>query len=153
MDRLDKLLDGYEASLGLAPLKPVQNEHKINEYLTYTYEELSKLDGQACGSMGYEIAAYGTHLQRAINRQKSRIKFCEAELRKELAKILHEFAHIYSWEERRWTAVESNSYTQKLQSLKDHAELRLARLDGIHFSLKHMIDTLRTLSYSRGNDQ
>jgi hypothetical protein len=153
MSRLDKLLDEYEGSLGLAPLRKSDQEHRINEYLQYSRDDLAKIDREACAGIAYEVASYGFHLQRAINRQKSRISFCEAELRKELAAILPEFRHIFSWEERRWCATQSNSYTQKLQDLKERGEQRLARLDGIHFSLKNIIDVLKTLSYSKRDDQ
>jgi hypothetical protein len=147
--RADKLLDEYEDSIGLSRLKILKNEHAINEYLSYTRDEIQKLSSDRCAEIAYEIAAYSFHLQRSINRQISRVGFCEAEIRRELAIIIKEFSHIYSYEERKYTAIASNSYTTKLQQIKDLAQSRIDRLGSIQYNLKMLCDSLKTLSYSK----
>jgi hypothetical protein len=150
--RADKLLDEYEGSVGLAPLKVCKNEHIINEYLSYGREDLQKLSSDRCAEMAYEIAAYSVHLQRAINRQISRIGFCEAEIKRELAITMRDFASIYNYEERKFTAIADNSYATKLQIIKELAQSRVDRLNNLGYCLKTLCETLKSLSYSKRSD-
>lgn len=76
-EQLDQRLDEWDRRAGLAPLTPFESEHKINEYLSYRWDELQKMDAQGCAIMHFEVSSYLTSLQRVINRLEAKFNYFE----------------------------------------------------------------------------
>ena len=72
---LDDGLDKFESQLGLSKVEPVDNEHIINQYLTYSFEELNKTDAQGIAIMHFEVSSFLTTLQRVVNRLEAKYNY------------------------------------------------------------------------------
>jgi hypothetical protein len=142
---VDKVLDEYENSIGLSYTK-IHDE--AEQYLTYTHEQINKMDSYACDTAAATLNQLAYHIQKNINKEVARVNWCEAKVKQTLANVLHKYPG-YSYEERKNAAAKDNEYTTKLENIRIYAAARADRLNSLSYSVNSLAKTFSSMAQNR----
>jgi hypothetical protein len=145
MDTINQALDEYERSLSLPLSYPPALEEEISKYFNMDRKEINSLTPADCAEIAYRLQSYAFFLSRTLNKEIARIRWAKAELNKcaanegnhrEIQKIYGDFDYKLN------VLAKYNDPMTKLIRIKDYAELRKDRLDGL---ARHIDALARTL--------
>lgn len=149
MERLDRILDEYERSVGLPDaLGFVEIEDEARKYLTMTPSLLRKLTAQECGEGAYALLQFSWRLQQAINRENGRVRWARASVRKIIATKVRTMSG-NSFEERKMLAVRSDDAASKLNDIKVKALLRVERISFLSNKASDLAHSLMALQSTK----
>lgn len=153
LEAVDKSLDDYEASLGLPGGCPREVEVEATRLLTLAPSSLRHLTAPDLGEAAYCLEQYGFFLQRAQNREQTRVRWAEENLRRLLATLLPS-QKAYSLEERRALAIAGSDSARELEQIRVASQLRLERLQYQAQRVQGLARALLSLQQTRrGNGQ
>lgn len=78
---------------------------------------------EECGEAAIILLFFSAHLQRAINKEMTRVRWADERIKRLIAHRLS-FQKGYGFEERRLTAIQENGEAQKLEQIRVHALIR-----------------------------
>jgi len=107
---------------------------------------------QECVIARFLLEQHAFHIQKTLNKEVSRAKWCAANIEIAYATRANEHrnpATYQSKEELKGLVVAGNTYTKKMNQLLIEAENRIARLQGLPEKISYMSNTLRSLEYSK----
>ena len=141
MEFVIKILDEYEGNIGL-PLSFDNKEFEkhlsfddIKEYLQYSNDELNNLTVVDCSNIVYQLTKFAMQIQRLLNREAQRLKWCDNELNKMLGKTSEQYKP-YKWQEKIYCLIHDDNYAEKVNQIKEWAEYRITRLNFMSLSIK-----------------
>lgn len=139
---IDAILDEYEQKIGL----PKYDENhpgnsEIKSYLSFTRQQIENLSPQDAGSISYMLSQYALFLQRAINRENSRIKWAESVIKEIISDRLDSYSG-YGYAEKFGKAVKDNEYALKLSQIQRGAQQRADRLNFVANSINSLSNIL-----------
>lgn len=152
LSQLDKILDEYEAGLGLPGMGFPEVEQEAQRLLTLSPAVLVKMTAVQCGEAAYCLRQFGFHLQRATNREQGRVSWAEESIKKAIAKSINQYKGV-SFDERKMQAVRDNDAASKLDSIRVHAKLRLERVSHLAIRVSEMAKSLESLQFSKKGER
>ena len=143
--QLDKVLDEYEEKNGI--FRTNFNPEAL-EYLNLTKSEMELMSSQDCAIARVLLEQYAFYIQKVLNKEISRAKWCQANIDIVYANqaVQHRIPGAFqSKDEIKGLVVAGNTYTKKLNQILIEAENRINRLNGIPEKISYMSNALRSL--------
>lgn len=147
MNKLEEVLDEYENSLGLNKFNKSINEGDAQKYLSMSRGEIEKLTIEQCSEAALLISSLALHIQRAINREASRITWTKNYISEMICKKSHNFSG--KWDHQDMQAILEDDVSRKLYEIQKYAQQRVDRLTYISSSIRSMSDVYINLQRSR----
>jgi hypothetical protein len=142
INKLDNDLDRF--------LADTYDNPKITEYLNYTGTEIRSLTPERCTEIKVELSVYNWHIQKAINKNEARLKWCEAELDKVLGQLSSDYGTSF-WGERKLKIISDNSYAAKLYDYITIFKTRQCALAHHTLLIKNIADDISRVGFSKLN--
>lgn len=148
---VDKRLDEFEENTGLQKsIIREETENEVAKLLTMTPGDLREMDAVACAEAAVLLEEFAFHIQRAENRQKTRVNWANARIEKMIAPNLHKQPG-YSHEERRAKAISQDDAAMATEQERLNAAVRLDRISYLSNRISTMAKRLAELaSMKRG---
>lgn len=148
---VDKRLDEFEENAGLQKsIIREETENEVAKLLTMTPGDLREMDAVACAEAAVLLEEFAFHIQRAENRQKTRVNWANARIEKMIAPNLHKQPG-YSHEERRAKAISQDDAAMATEQERLNAAVRLDRISYLSNRISTMAKRLAELaSMKRG---
>lgn len=145
----DKVLDEYEASIGLPSYNPqILSEQELSSYLTMNRDELEKLSPEDCAQISYRLAQFSFHIQRTINRENARYNWAEETLKETIADDINNYKG-YGYLEKSTQAIKHNDKASALNKIKKYAKQRSDRLTYLATSTKNLSDIILAIQKTK----
>lgn len=144
---IDSALDEYELSVGI-PKTDIEKLSPITEYLNMSRDTIESLAPLDCGSIAYMLRQHAFHLQRAYNRELSRMSYAKSSIDRIVCKDIGNYHG--SWETTRQLAILHDEVASKLQKIEQAAKLRADRLTFIGKTINDLADTLLKIQQIKG---
>lgn len=142
----DKVLDEYEASIGLSTYNAnTFREEELNEYLTMDRNVLEKLSPEDCAQISYRLAQFSLHIQRTLNRENARLNWAEETIKETIADDINNYKG-YGYVEKSTQAIKHNEKASALNKIKKYAKQRSDRLTYISSCIKNLSDILLSIN-------
>lgn len=120
---------------------------EYERYLNLESDQIKALSIEKCAIISLRLAQYGFYLQRCINRDNSRIKFLENEVRRTIAARVSQYSG--PWEFQTQQAINDNEFAARSQASKVHLEQRVERLNKLAYSIKEISDKFKDLQFAK----
>lgn len=114
--------------------------------LALTPARLKTLTATQCGEAAFTLEQFSYHLQRCINRERTRVAFADENIRRLIAKFRPAG---YSWDERRAAGVACSEMAAQFDALRVHAQNRVNRIDFVSGKIDAMVKTLLALQQTK----
>jgi len=145
----DKVLDEYEASIGLSTYTANSfREEELNEYLTMDRNVLEKLSPEDCAQISYRLAQFSLHIQRTLNRENARLNWAEETIKETIADDINNYKG-YGYLEKSSQAIKHNEKAMALNKIKKYAKQRSDRLTYISSCVKNLSDILLSINKTK----
>lgn len=151
LNQFDKELFDFQDSCGLPTNRLPCPRDEIEGYLTLTKSKIDALSVDECHLICIRLAQYELFLQRSINAEKNRMNFLKAEIMKTIARKISNYAG--SWDMQKQAAIDDNEYASEAQSIFLTVEGRHNSLQNITFSIKHLIEQINNVRFTKYNIQ
>ena len=138
LEKVDSILDEYEASLGIPKFRDDFHDDTAKSYLQLSRNEIEKLTPDQCAEAALLLASLSFHLQRSYNREIARVNWSTSLIKKTAAG--REGQYSGSWESQHYQAVKGDGYTSKLDRVRVYAQQRADRLTYLSSSVKNISD-------------
>jgi len=142
LEEIDTILNEYEAKIGLPEFKPPGDEQELQDYLNYNRDHIEKLSAQECALIAYRLAQFAFHIQRAFNKEQSRMIWAKAHLDRTISGKLEEYSKYMKYEMKVASVVKEDSSAQALDAIMIYAKQRAERLTFLATSIKHLSDVM-----------
>lgn len=146
--KLNEILDDYDKKFNLVG----KDNKEIEQYLTFSREDFSKLSGDECGEIAASLALFSFNLSKEQNRQSARVGWCESNIDLAVIGTLESYKTSYqTYNEKRLLAINGNSYAKALEKLRISAQTRLSEINFLSNKIDLYIKTLLELQQSKRN--
>lgn len=142
---LDKILDEYEAQIGL---KMPANNNTVEEYLNLTEESLRRMNPEDCGVGAALMSQFAFHLQKAINKEIARVNWADGAIKRTIANEISQYV-APSAEERKNLAIRGNERAIKLERIRVNAQARVDRISYLSSKVESIAEKLNSLQQSK----
>jgi len=147
LDKLDRVLDEYEASLGLPIFNSEFHDNTAQNYLQLSRDQIEKLTPEQCGEAALLLSSLAFHIQRNYNREIARINWATKTLKTTLAG--REQAYKGSWESQFNQAVNEDGYAKKIANIQRYAQQRADRINYLSSAIKNVSDIFLSVQKSK----
>ena len=145
MDKIQTVLDEYEKSVGLNINYHENSFDDIDTYMNMDRTALNKLMPEDCAEISYRLSQQSFFIQKAINKEQSRITWAKGYINTIVAKEISSYDKWIKHESKVCLICENNSVANMLQKIVQFAQQRVDRLsfytNGLH-SLSHAIESV-----------
>jgi len=150
LEQRDQILDDYEKGIGL-PIynNPVPTE-ELEKYLSMNRDIIERLSADECAIIAIRLLQFGVHIQRAQNREISRVSWAKNELKMTIANEVNNYEG-YGYEQKSAQAIKGNSHASKVNQIAIYAQQRVDRLNFVSNGLKNLADMLRSIQFNKRN--
>ena len=145
--KIDLALEKYELSIGLTPI-PSDKNFPCIKYLYLSQEELNKMTGEQCSEACVLLNSFSFHISRVINKEKTKLKWCNDRILKTVASNLSEYRY-FSPEERMALCIKDNDYAQKIKKLHGLIQARIDRIEYLPIRIEKVAESLLNLSFAK----
>jgi hypothetical protein len=125
LDELEKLLEEYNDNSGLSITIDLE---KINEYLNISIDEIQVLGAEQCFELAAQIGQHAVALQKLVNKESCRIKWCDKVINSMCAKEWDSYDKYMKADIKIEIIAQNNEAIQKVLKLKNNADLRKEKL-------------------------
>lgn len=149
LQEIDRLLDEYETKTGLVKFEQEYSQSlDLKKYLSMSKEMLDKIHPDECAVAAVILSSAAHHIQRAVNRESSRVSWAKTQLKKQVTPRLHNYRG-GSFDQIFNMAALDDEYSRKIMSIMDYAQLRVDRLAFIAQSINSVSNDLKNLERSK----
>jgi len=149
LDFIDNLLEEYERKLGLPKIpEELDNSQELEMYLTMDRKHVEALSIEDCSYICMRLAQFAIWIQRAQNREKSRVTWARNRINVATADTLQSYKG-YGREEKFWQAVKGDDFASKVHKIQVYAEQRAERLDFISNGLINLSKQIESIKYNK----
>ena len=145
MDKIQAVLDEYEKGVGFNITYHENSFNDIDTYMNMDRTALNKLMPEDCAEIGYRLSQQSFFIQKAINKEQSRLTWAQGSLNIIIAKEVNSYDKYIKHENKVCLICENNSAANKLQKIIQFAQQRVDRLsfytNGLH-NLSHSIENI-----------
>lgn len=137
-EQLNQLLDQYDEKLRLGlNVSPIDS---FTQYCSLSKDELDKMSPETCEEIAIELTQYSIFIQRELNRERSRLNWCEAYIYNIASKYWEDYDKYLKAEIKIPLIAKENPTLQKLLSLKAKLTSLIVNLDHIPMLIKGYAD-------------
>lgn len=144
----DDALDRWESSLGLPVSCPVEVELEATRLLSISPRVLHAMGSADLGEAAYVLEQFAFFLQRATNREQTRLRRAEENVRRLIAPHLQKVS-AYSWDERKLLAVRYSQAAREQDNERVEAQLRVDRLAYLAARVGGLVKAFQGLQQAR----
>jgi hypothetical protein len=147
----DKILDDYEASIGISRYVSTSDslpETELNQYLNMDRNVLEKLSPEDCAQISYRLGQYSFHVQRTLNREIARHNWAEEAIKDTIADEINNYKG-YGFLEKSIQAIKHNDKAEALNNIKKFAKQRSDRLSFLANSIKNLSDIMLSIQRNK----
>ena len=145
LEDLESILQEYENILLGEPV----GDQEYEKYMNLKRSEIDKMSDTDCFFASYQLARHILYIQRKINKESARVKWCNATTNTIASKKWDEFSNCWKTDIRLQMIIRNNDFLEKVNVVKNNAEQRTERLNNIVINLKYMSDTLMEMGKSK----
>lgn len=145
--KVDAALEKYELSIGLTPI-PSDKDFPCIKYLYLSQEELSRMTSEQCSEACVLLNSFSFHLTRIINKEKTKIRWCNERILKTVANNLSDYRY-FSPDERMALSIRDNDYAQKIKKLANLIQARIDRIEYLPIRIEKVAESLLNLSFAK----
>lgn len=142
--KLDQTLDSFAAKCGLPEGCPLTVENEAKRLLTLEPGQLAALTRTQCAEGAFVLFQFAFFLQKASNREQSRVRWAEKTCKKIVASRLSQYK-AYSFEERLLLATQDDDAASGVDVKGVNAQLKLDRLAYLSMKVEGLARSLETL--------
>lgn len=132
IDKTNEYLAKFEDGIGLTNTLNKNTIDQARELLVSDWQELKNMDAIELAVNACILTDYGMTIQRIINREKAIIHWAKERL-------------------KNVSAQKCEAFYKSLNYKRVTAEIRLTRIENLHFSIKNLADKIEWLSKLKGN--
>ena len=147
LDQIDKVLDEYESSLGLASYAGDFHHQSVKQYMNMPRQQMEKLTVDECAEAALLLGGFSFYLQRSYNREVARVNWASSNLKRMMSG--REAQYKGSWDSQYYQAIREDGYACKLESIKTYAQQRADRLTYLASSVKNLSDLFVNLQRAK----
>lgn len=147
MQKIEAILDEYECKLGLPKFNEEYSDSSAYFYLKLSRDQMEKLTIEQCAEAALTLSSLASHIQRAVNRETSRITWAKNYIKEIVCKTAHQYAG--RWEHQEMQAIMDNDVARKLHDIQKYAQQRVDRLTYVSSGMKSMGDVYINLQRSK----
>lgn len=138
LEKLDTILDEYEASLGIPKFCDDFHDDSAKQYLQLSRNEIEKLTPEQCSEAALLLASLSFHLQRSYNREIARVNWAASKLKRTVSGKEGQYSG--SWDSQYYQAIKGDGYMCKLDNIRAYAQQRADRITYLSSSIKNISD-------------
>ena len=136
----------------LLPINGPPGEHEeFQKYAGYDRDQLRGLSIEDCALIASRLSQYALYLQRSFNRNQSRIRFLEHEIRKTIASQVSDYGG--QWEFQKQQAIDNDTYASSTQATLLQYQQINDRLSHVTLSIKDLADRYKDLQFAKINER
>lgn len=144
METVQRALDDYEQSLSLPIAYPPGPDAELSQYLTMERSLIQSLTPTDCAEIECRLLQYSFYLRRCINKENSRLKWCDAKLNEFAANSYRDISDVYgNFDYKLNILAKSNDVIASLLKVKNYAEQRCARLNELSKGIELIASSLK----------
>lgn len=148
LNQVETGLDSFELTNSLPAHCPLEVENESKRLLELTPSVLKSMTAPQCGEASYALQQFSFYLQKAVNKEQSRITWAEESIKRIISPILNQVTGI-SYDERRTKAICQNDAAQKLDKIRVEAQLRLSRISFLSQKVEMLAKAMMNVQMSR----
>lgn len=138
LEKIDAVLDEYEASLGIPAFTNTFHDDSAKNYLQLSRDQIEKLTPDQCAEAALLLASLSFHLQRSYNREIARVNWADQTLKTLVAGREQQYRG--SWDSQFHQAINEDDHTRKIANIKRYAQQRADRVTYLSSSIKNISD-------------
>lgn len=142
IDRINEILDEYEATHGIVSPDASHNLEHIERFINMPYKQTQALTPEECAEGAYLLSQYSYFVQKEQNKQIALNNWAIAKLNDMLCNEIVNFAGIAKHEVKVASLIKENHVAEKLSKIIRHSESIMNRLNFLSSNIKHMSDML-----------
>lgn len=147
LEEFKAALDRFEKELGLPPLKS-QVDSEATRLLELSKSELRGLTEEDCFEGAVILGGFAFHLQRAANRARSVVSWCDENVRTLIAPIVGSVKG-WAYEERRPLAVAQKESARRLEVVRVQYQSRMQSIEYLSSKVEQQALFLRDLGHTK----
>jgi hypothetical protein len=126
-------------------------EPEVKKYFEMDRRTLERLSKEDCAVAAYELAQYSYWIQRALNRENSKLRWAESALDVYVGKVGKQYktSSYIKYEEIKNIVIADNSHSAALFAAKMTAQLRVDRLFFLAGKIEFMSKTMLGLKHAK----
>jgi len=153
MSGLDKALDEYDKSIGLARLKPPED---IDTLMSLSVSTIKLLTSEECRYYACSLAMYAIFLKKEENRHYSKAKWADDQIAMKISKNIDSLGGTGTYkslEEKKMLAIAENSFTLKLHKLRTQAYSRYNEIRDLSDKVAESAKYINGLAYEKNQNR
>lgn len=140
LEKLDKILREYDEKIGFKNDDVPQND--LQEILSLDISIIQSLSAEDCWEKSVTLAQYAIYIQRQTNKEKARLKWCNASIMRLCAKEWDNYNKYLPIDVRIETIALNNEAVEKISRIRNHADVKLANLENVAALIKYYSDVM-----------
>lgn len=145
LEEIEGIIQEYENSLVGSPYQ----NNEFEKFLKLTRQELEKMTDHECFMAAYNIGQQILYIQRKLNKESARVKWCAATLNALVSNRWNNYSEMIKYEIKVNMIIKEDDFLESVNKLKNMAEQRIERLNNITINLKYMSDILTEMGRSK----
>lgn len=138
-EQLDKLLEEYDNSLGLSPVRQLDG---VDQFLELNVEDIQRYTPEECVEAAAKLAQYAITIQRVINKESCRVKWCSAIIDRICAREWNNYDQYMKANLKVESIARGNDAVNKLIKLRNNAQVKMENLFNISSLIKYYSDVM-----------
>lgn len=144
---LEDELDTFSRKNGMAGF--IYNP-MVDECLSLTYEQMSKMDREECCKRAYILAQYGLFIQKQINREAAKLSWLDENISRIVAKECDNYGDKFvKYEVKRDLVLANNTHAEELSTVARMCRAKMKDFEFIASNIKFMSSILIDLNSSK----
>lgn len=137
-----------EREQAILPINGMPGQHdEYQNYANYDADMMRALTIQDCAIIAARLSQYCVYIQRCFNRNKRRIKFLEAEVRKTIASKVQGYGG--QWEFQKQQAINDDEYAlQNHKKMLEYEQVNTT-IEHLSLSIKDLADRYKDLQFAK----
>lgn len=137
---MDKLLAEYDKEAGLQDTTDAYKD--VEEYLQYNIEIIERLTSENCFEIAARLIQYAIHLQRLINKESCRMKWCNAIIERVCAREWNNYDQYMKANMKMELIARENEMVNRMIKLRNRASIKLENLNNIGALVRYYSDVM-----------
>lgn len=139
-EQLDELLAQYDAQVGLPP--PVNRFGDVEKTLSMGIAEIEAMTPEDCTGAAARLTQYAIYIQRTINKESCRQKWCNAIIDRICAREWQNYDKYLKADVRVELIARENELVNKVIKIRNHTALKIENLFNIASLIKYYSDIM-----------
>lgn len=141
MTKVESELDAFETVNALPAKIPLEVENEARRLIELSPVILKTMTASQCGEASYVLQQFSFFLQKAVNKEQSRITWAEENIKRVISSGINQ-VNGKSYDERKIKAISQNDAAIKLDKVRVDAQLRLHRISFLSQKVESMAKSI-----------